>query len=170
LSATPAHVPPAKSLCRCGAGLWAIAATISILWVIGADIHKRFISGDPQKIASRFTPVDQAVADSAGNGGLVLRFVNFQGSDVGYTTNIFFRAVYDLYPQAVLVGDPAAVINTGDDIAAAGENFNPPDSWLIQHGVYAILTYAHVRTPDGTHHFLASVRQLNSPLNSPGSP
>jgi hypothetical protein len=170
LPATPTNLPPAHSFCWRIAGLWKLAILISILSVVSVNAENRFVSGDPRKIANRFSAVDQGAAETAGGGGLLLRFAGFVGPNVGYTTNIFFRAVFDLYPQPVLVGEASAVINTGDDITAANGKFNPTDSWLLQHGVHAILSYTLVQTPDGIQHFFADSRQLTSPANSPAKP
>jgi hypothetical protein len=141
LSAIPTNLPAVHPLRRGAALLWGLAALISMISVVVENADSRFFSSAPDIILKRYAAFDRAFVQGSRGGGLFLRFNNFVGPNAGYSTNIYFRAVYTLYPRPVLVGDPSVVINNGKDIAAANDDFHPTGAWLEEHGVHGIIAY-----------------------------
>jgi hypothetical protein len=129
--------PPAKG--RGAAMIFAAATLLSIAASVGFDITGRFMHSYQEIIMSRYGRVDEQLTQAAHGQGLYLRFTNFQGEIAGYVTNFYFRAVYILYPQPVLVGDPSVVASLPYKVLAG--NFDPTDQWLLQHNIHTVLTY-----------------------------
>jgi hypothetical protein len=75
--------------------------------------------------------------------GVFIRFLNFQGEPGSaypsqFTLNIYFRAVYDLYPFPVCVGYSDVAMNTALQVLSS--NGKPDVLWMSKHGLDAELT------------------------------
>jgi len=105
---------------------------------IGFDVYRELWLAGPTRINSTYATWDGLIQHGAGPGrGVFLKFENFKGDALGYTTNIYFRAVYILYPQPVLVAPPDVVVNNAPQLIA--DNSYPNEQWLIDHGVGSIM-------------------------------
>jgi hypothetical protein len=119
----------------------AAAIIIGIGWSVGIDIYERFYLAIQNTLMDRYAKeLDRSIIDSAAGDGLFIHYIGFEGPRRGYCTNVYFRANYILFPKRVLVGDPSAPINTGDQVLAA--NFRPDAKWLVEHDVPALLSIA----------------------------
>lgn len=134
----------------------AVATILSLGGALGFDIADRFVLRRPEIFMRQYARVDKELTLAAHGQGLYLRFSNFLGEIAGFSTNFYFRAVYILYPQPVLVGDPSVVASFPDQVVA--NNFEPTDQWLFQHGIHTVLTYHY-----NGRTFMRRVRDVPSP-------
>jgi hypothetical protein len=105
---------------------------------IGFDIYRQLWLAGPTKLNSSYVRWDGLIQHAAAPGrGVFLKFINFKGDALGYTTNIYFRAVYVLYPQPALVAQPDVVVNNAPQLMAG--NSYPDEQWLIDRGVGSIM-------------------------------
>ena len=120
--------------------LVAAAAVFSVGASIGIDLTGRFVQSHQETITSRYAMVDGQLTASARGDGLYLRFTNFHSDAIAeFALNLYFRAVYLLYPRTVLAGDPTAVASFPYQLLAG--NFEPTDAWLLEHGIHTMLIY-----------------------------
>ncbi len=68
---------------------------------------------------------------------MFLKFKNFPVTAAGFTTNIYFRAAYVLYPRPVLVAEPGVVVNKPLQLLEA--NSLPDERTLRDRGVASII-------------------------------
>lgn len=137
-----------------------LAAIASIAISIAIDASKNFYVHYMERVTARYVRVDHEAYQAAPSGGLYLRFVNFRGNKIGFLTNYYFRDVYVLYPQRVLVGDPSIVINTPQEVLAA--NVPQTDAWLLAHGLTHALLYDRNHYDIIIHTFTPYFRQVGS--------
>jgi hypothetical protein len=98
------------------------------------DVQRRFISPGAIEATRRFVRTDQTLADAGRHGPVGLQFLN---SDGGTRQFAYFRAVYDLYPQPVVIANGDVVVFDAQQIPSgivhSGE-------WWREHGVKTIVT------------------------------
>jgi len=70
--------------------------------------------------------------------GIFLDFPNFPKASAGYAQDIYFHAIYVLYPRPVLVSDPGVTINSAWDILA--NNTYPSERWLLDWHVGSVMS------------------------------
>lgn len=105
---------------------------------IGFDVYRQFDLAGPEHLNESYAQWDGFIRNGAEPGrGVFLKFFNFQGKSAGFTTNIYFRAVYVLYPRPVLVAEPGVVVNKPLQLLEA--NSYPSERWLWNHGVGSII-------------------------------
>jgi hypothetical protein len=117
--------------------LLAIVVITSMAWLDLMDWRRR--SSKESEVYMKFMANWDTESVAAANGkGLFIRFQNLNEPRVREdTTRIYFRAVYLLYPQPVIVAHEGAVINTTDQLIAA--NFQPDARWLAERGIGTVL-------------------------------
>jgi hypothetical protein len=124
---------------------------------IGFDVYRQFGLAEPQHLNQSYVQWDGYILNRAEPGrGVFLKFVNFRGQWAGYATNIYFRAVYVMYPRPVLVARPGDVLNKPFQVLAA--NSYPSEKWLWDHGVGSIIIVDF--DPVRTQPFVAGVKWL----------
>jgi hypothetical protein len=94
---------------------------------------------------------------------IFLKFGDLTGSDIGFASTVYFRAVFTMFPSLVLVGDPSASLFFASDILPA--NMDRSDDWLAAQHVGIVL---NVRLEKGT--LLVTPRRVSAPPPSPKSP
>ncbi len=116
-----------------------LAVLASIAYCVQFDFTRLFITKAPTRIAQPYALWDGWIADAAAPGkGIFMDFDHVPATAGGYVQNIYYRAVYDLYPRPVYVTDPRLVINDG--LAVLNHNESPGDQWLRDHGVDSVMT------------------------------
>jgi len=105
---------------------------------IGFDVYRVFYLRGPDHLNQRYRRWDALINSGAAPGrGVFLKFTNFPVKAAGFTTNIYFRAVYVLYPRPVLVAEPGAVVNKPMQLLKA--NSFPDERTLWDRGVGSII-------------------------------
>ena len=85
---------------------------ISLGLCVGADVNREFYVRWPARLNQKYEQWDALFRSGAAPGrGVFLKFINFPKNAGGITTNVYFRAVYVLYPQPVLVAKPEVTVN-----------------------------------------------------------
>jgi hypothetical protein len=106
---------------------------------IGYDVNRQFVDDALPKLSQPYALWDGWLEQATAPGrGIFLKFDGFPERWAGYAQNIYFRAVYFLYPQPVLVSGPTATINKGQDLLK--NNSLPSDQWLLDHGVDSVMS------------------------------
>jgi len=106
---------------------------------IGFDANRVFVNQALPKLSQPYGLWDSWLENSTAPGrGIFLKFEDFPERWAGYAQNIYFRAVYFLYPQWVLVSGPSATINKGQDLLK--NNSLPSDRWLLDQGVDSVMS------------------------------
>jgi hypothetical protein len=124
---------------------------------IGFDADRLLMKQALSRLSEPYALWDGWVAKATAPGrGIFLKFEDFPQSKAGYAQNIYFRAVYSLYPQRALVSDPSATINNARDLLK--NNSLPSDRWLLDHGVGSVMTI--VMDPDRHLPVIRDVRWL----------
>ncbi len=105
---------------------------------IGFDVYRQLDLAGPAHLNQSYARWDGIIRNAAEPGrGVFLKFVNFRGKSAGFTTNIYFRAMYALYPRPVLVAEPGVIVNKPFQLLQA--NSYPSERWLWDHGVGSII-------------------------------
>jgi len=131
-----ASSPKSPKILKCALRIIVLA---SIGWCIGFDIHRVFVLKKPDRLAHPYALWDGWITQSAAPGrGLFLKFDHFSAGGAGYAQNIYYRAVYVLYPRPLLVTGPATKIGDGNDLLKHNEY--PNDQWLLKQGVDSVMT------------------------------
>ncbi|HEY1923127.1 MAG TPA: hypothetical protein VGG44_10295 [Tepidisphaeraceae bacterium] len=85
---------------------------ISLGLCIGADVHREFFERWPNRLTEKYKQWDALMESGASRDrGVFLKFVGFPKNAGGFTANVYFRAVYALYPRPVVVVEPGVTIN-----------------------------------------------------------
>ncbi|MGD0139342.1 MAG: hypothetical protein ABSD28_10730 [Tepidisphaeraceae bacterium] len=106
---------------------------------IGIDVNRLFVKQALSKLSDPYALWDGWLEQATAPGrGIFLKFDDFPESRAGYAQNVYFRAVYFLYPQRVLVSGPSATLNRGQDLLK--NNSLPSDQWLLDQGVYSVMS------------------------------
>ncbi|HEY1922242.1 MAG TPA: hypothetical protein VGG44_05710 [Tepidisphaeraceae bacterium] len=103
------------------------------------DIQRRFVSSGAIDATRRFISTDQTLDDAGKNGPVGLQFLD---SDEGTRQFAYFRAVYDLYPQPVVIVNGDVVVFDATQIPS-GIVYS--EEWWRQHGVKTIVTVDQAR-------------------------
>ena len=131
----------------------------SIGLCIGFDVYREFSLRAPDQLNQSYARWDGFIRSGAAPGrGVFLKFVNFPEKVAGYTTNIYFRAVYELYPRPVLVADPGFVVNKPLQLLEG--NSVPDDRSLRDRDVGSIIIVDF--DPVKMHPFIAGVKWLGN--------
>ncbi len=110
----------------------------SIGMCIGFDIDRQFYLRGPRLLNQSLVDWDRYIHTETTPGrGVFLKFLNFHGQSRQWAARIYFRAVYLLYPQPVLVTGPSVVVNNAPQILQ--DNSYPSDQWLMDRGVGSIV-------------------------------
>jgi hypothetical protein len=118
--------------------LGAIVVLASIGMCIGFDIDRQFYLRGPQLLNQSLADWDRYIhAETTPGRGVFLKFLNFHDQARQWTARIYFRAVYLLYPQPVLVTGPSVVVNNAPQILQ--DNSYPSDQWLMGRRVGSIV-------------------------------
>jgi hypothetical protein len=134
--------PPENGRKICIFVIAAAAALVSFGMVLRTDIQKRFFSLHSDNAAAGMAVIDQKLSDAAQGEGLYLQFKGFAISRdllCDFPSQVYARGVFTLYPNRVLVGDPAKPVASGEDLVAG--NFDPDPAWLNQYRIHGILRY-----------------------------
>jgi hypothetical protein len=106
---------------------------------IDSDMNRLFVLKKPDRIAEPYKLWDGWIASAAAPGrGLFLKFDNFPPKGAGYAQNIYFRAVYVLFPRPLLAAGPSTKLSNGDELLKNNEY--PGDQWLRSQGVDSVMT------------------------------
>jgi hypothetical protein len=120
------------------ARLGGLVVITSIGMCIGFDIYREFYQRGPSLMNQSYVQWDGYIHKETTPGrGLFLRFLNFHGQSRQWAARIYFRAVYLLYPQPVLVTKPDVIVNTAPQLLEG--NSPPDDQRLIDRGVGSIV-------------------------------
>jgi hypothetical protein len=107
---------------------------------IGFDVYRQFDLRGPGHLDESYAWLDKLIRGAAEPGrGVFLRFDNFRGESAGFVTNIYFRAVYVMYPRPVLVAEPGVVVNKPFQLLE--NNSYPNEQWLRDQGVGSIMVW-----------------------------
>jgi hypothetical protein len=137
--------------------LGGIIVVTSMGLCIGFDVDREFYLRGPDHLNQSYARWDAFIRNGAAPGrGLFLRFINFHGPQAGFATNIYFRAVYALYPRPVLVAKPGVVVNKPFQLVDG--NSYPSENWLRERGVGSILVVDY--DPVRKQPFVAGVKWL----------
>jgi hypothetical protein len=90
---------------------------------------------------------------------IFLKFGDLTGSDIGFASTIYFRAVFTMFPNPVVVGDPSTSLFFAADILPA--NIDRNDGWLIAHHIGIVLA---IRLDNGK--LLMTPRRVNAPSSA----
>jgi hypothetical protein len=105
---------------------------------IGFDANRVFVNEGLSNLSDPYARWDGWLEEATAPGrGIFLKFDDFPDRWAGYAQNIYFRAVYVLYPRRVLVCGPSATINKGQDLLK--NNLLPSDRWLLDQGVDSVM-------------------------------
>jgi hypothetical protein len=115
-----------------------LIALTSMGLCIGFEIARQESNGSAASLTQSYSRWDAYMRQAAPRAGVFLKFVGFEGNWRGYVANIYYRAVYVLYPKPVLVADPSVVVNNENQLVDT--NSYPNDRRLLNHGVGAVLT------------------------------
>jgi hypothetical protein len=116
-----------------------ILVLASIGLCIDFDVNRLFVLKKPDRIAAPYKLWDGWITDATAPGrGLFLKFDHFPPGAAGYAQNIYFRAVYVLYPRPLLVAGPSIKLSNGDELLKNNEY--PGDQWLRSQGVDSVMT------------------------------
>lgn len=120
---------------------WSLLVLVltSIGLCIGYDVTRLFVLKKPTNLARPYAQWDSWLVNAAVPGrGLFLKFDDFPPGAAGYAQNIYYRAVYDLFPQPCLVTGPGNKISDGRDLLKL--NDYPSEQWLRSQNVDSIMT------------------------------
>jgi hypothetical protein len=118
--------------------LGGVVVVTSVGMCIGFDIYRQFYLGGPERLKQSIVDWDGYIhKESTPGRGVFLKFLNFHDQARQWTARIYFRAVYSMYPQPVLVTGPSGVVNTAPQLLE--DNSYPSDQWLIDRGVGSIV-------------------------------
>jgi hypothetical protein len=116
-----------------------ILVVASIGLCIKFDFNRLFVLKKPDRIAEPYKLWDGWITDAAAPGrGLYLKFDQFPIKAAGYAQNIYFRAVYVLFPRPLLAAGPSTKLSNGDELLKNNEY--PGDQWLKSQGVDSVMT------------------------------
>jgi hypothetical protein len=111
----------------------------SIGLCIDFDMNRLFVLKKPDRIAEPYKLWDGWIASAAAPGrGLFLKFDQFPPKAAGYAQNIYFRAVYVLFPRPLLAAGPSTKLSNGNELLKNNEY--PGDQWLRSQGVDSVMT------------------------------
>jgi hypothetical protein len=131
----------------------------SIGLCIGFDVYREFYVQGPARLNELYGRWDRLIRSGAAPGrGVFLKFINFPRKSAGFTTNIYFRAVYVLYPQPVVVAKPEVVVNKPLELLAG--NYFPDERWLRDRGVGSIVVVDF--DPVREQPFIAGIKWLGN--------
>jgi hypothetical protein len=100
------------------------------------DEHPRI-----EVIARQFDEDVQTLLTAANGGNLAMRIEGIDAENVTQSmevSQLYYRAVYALYPKRVVVGDGRAIINSAADLHAAADLAD--NAWLRQQNVQSVMT------------------------------
>lgn len=120
---------------------WSLRIIIltSIGLCIGFDINRLFVLKKPDKLAHPYALWDGWIENATAPGrGLFLTFDSFPPRGAGFAQNIYYRAVYVLYPRPLLAAGPGTKISDGNELLKHNEY--PGDQWLLKQGVDSVMT------------------------------
>jgi hypothetical protein len=118
--------------------LGGLVIVTSIGLCIGADADREFYSRWPARLNQRYEQWDALIKSGAAPGrGVFLKFVNFPKNAGGFTANVYYRAVYAMYPEPVLVAEPGVLIN--GTMQLLGGNSIPDEQSLRNRGVGSVV-------------------------------
>jgi hypothetical protein len=132
-------------------GILAVMLGSAVLSVY-LDIQRRFVSSGAIEATRRFVRTDQTLADAGRNGPVGLQFIN---SDDGTRQFAYFRAVYDLYPQAVVIANGDVVVFDAREIP---DGIVHSRQWWRERGVKTIVTVDQARNSWEAETAAATVR------------
>lgn len=135
-------------------GAFALALLISLGISLASEFFARFRSERIEILNNTYSLFLQNLERATPDEGVYLRF-DFPPQDTQYALNIFFLAVYWLYPQQVWVSVVPSQIFFPYDLRTT--NAPPSQAWLIEHRVGTVITYTHPRPQI----FSANVHLLN---------
>jgi hypothetical protein len=115
-----------------------ILVIASIGLCIDSDMNRLFVLKKPDRIAAPYKLWDGWITSAARGRGLFLKFDQFPPRAAGYAQNIYYRAVYVLFPRPLLVAGPATKVTNGNELLK--ENEYPGDQWLRSQGVDSVMT------------------------------
>jgi hypothetical protein len=118
--------------------LGGLVIVTSMALCVGFDVYREFYLQGPDHLSQSYRLWDAQIRKGAAPGrGVFLKFKNFPPITAGFTTNIYFRAVYVLYPRPVLVAEPGVVVNKPLQLLVA--NSFPDERTLWDRGVGSII-------------------------------
>ncbi len=104
-----------------------LAIVISLGLCVRGDIDREFYARWPDRLNQKYEQWDALIRSGEAPGrGVFLKFVNFPKGAGGFTASVYFRAVYALYPQPVVVAGPGVVVN--DTMQLLNGNSIPDDT------------------------------------------
>lgn len=128
--------PPKSGMILQWLGGLVIVTTMGLC--IGTDVNREFYARWPTRLNQRYEQWDALFKSGTAPGrGVFLKFVNFPKNAGGFTANVYFRAVYLLYPEPVLVAEPGVVINGAMQLLEG--NSIPDERSLRDRGVGSIV-------------------------------
>jgi len=105
---------------------------------IGSDVNRVFFARWPARLNQKYDQWDALFRSGTAPGrGVFLKFIDFPKNAGEFTMNVYFRAVYVLYPQPVLVAEPGVVLNTTTQLLEG--NSIPDERTLRDRGVGSIV-------------------------------
>jgi hypothetical protein len=118
--------------------LGGIVVVISLGLCVGVDIRREFFERWPDRLRQKYEQWDGVFRSGDKSGrGVFLKFVNFPKNAGGFTANVYFRAVYVMYPRPVLVAEPGVTIN--GTMQLLDGNSIPEERSLRDRGVGSIV-------------------------------
>jgi hypothetical protein len=105
---------------------------------IWTDIDRVFYERWPDRLDEKYRQWDALFRSGEKPGrGVFLKFAGFPKSAGGFTGNVYFRAVYALYPEPVVIAGPGVVVN--DTMQILNGNSIPEDQALRDRGVGSVV-------------------------------
>lgn len=120
--------------------LTTLLAILVIASMASVDVNdwRRRTSAGAEKYMKFIGDWDTEYHMAAGKKGLFVRFQHLRGNAQQEVSRVYFRGVYQLYPQPFIAAREGSVINLPTDLRLA--NLAPEDdALLIKQGVGAIL-------------------------------
>ncbi len=118
------------------AGALVIATSLGLC--VASDIDRTYFTRWPARLTEKYAKQDALIGSAAAPGrGVFLKFINFPKNAGGFTANIYFRAVYALYPQPVVVAEPGVLVNGTPQLLKG--NSIPDDRSLRDRGVGSVI-------------------------------
>jgi hypothetical protein len=138
----PSLSPTSVWILRCIGGL--VVAT-SLGLCVSSDVDRELYARWPARLNQQYAHWDALIRSGAAPGrGVFLKFVHFPKNAGGITANVYFRAVYAMYPRPVLVAQPEVVVNSTMQLLAG--NSAADDRSLRDRGVGSIVVLDLVGT------------------------
>lgn len=105
---------------------------------IGADVKRVFFARWPARLNQQCQQWDALFRSrTPPRRGVFLKFIGFPKGAGGFTSKVYFRAVYVLYPRPVLVAQPRVVVNNTTQLLQG--NSVPDERSLRDRGVGSIV-------------------------------